>query len=200
MALYMGARAKFSNVFFPVMGNHECTGADTSNCGAGNTNGTTNNFTQFMSKMLAPLGQTKPYYTIDINGTNNAWTAKFVFVACNAWDATQSAWLDSELAKTTRYTFVIRHEGSLATTAPCVTPSAAIIAAHPLSLLIVGHTHTFSYYPSEKQLVVGNGGAPLSGNINYGYVLIQQQQDKSFKIREFQYDTNVELLTYSFFP
>ena len=55
---------------------------------------------------------------------------------------------------------------------PGVTPSTRqIIAAHPLTLLIAGHTHTYAYYASEKQIIVGNGGAPLAGSVNYGYVV-----------------------------
>jgi hypothetical protein len=195
--LYLGARKSFTNIVFPAMGNHECTGAVASNCGAGNADGITINYNAFLTKMLAPIGQTKPYYTIHINGTGNAWTSKFVFIACNAWDSTQSSWLSGELAKPSTYTFVVRHEGSIATTGPCVTPSASIIAQYPLTLLIVGHTHTFAYYPSEKQVVVGNGGAPLTGNVNYGYVIVEQQPSGSLLLREFDYATNASQQTYT---
>jgi hypothetical protein len=41
--LYLGARAKYSGTTFAAMGNHECTGATASNCGAGNANGVTAN-------------------------------------------------------------------------------------------------------------------------------------------------------------
>ncbi len=188
--LYLTARANFTNIVFPAMGNHECTGADASECGQGNPDGITKNYTNFMSQMLTPLGQSLPYYTININGTNNAWTSKFVFIACNAWTSTQSTWLSGELSKPTTYTFVVRHEGSTATTTPCVAPTGTIIAAHPHTLLIAGHTHTYSYYASEKQLIVGNGGAPLSGSVNYGYVIAQQQSDGQILFKSFDYSTN----------
>src|SRR5262249_18605209 len=145
MALYLGARANFTNIVFPVMGNHECTGAVASNCGPGSTN----NFTTFMTKMLQPLGQNNPWYSINVNGNNNAWTAKFVFIACNGWNSTQQSWLSGELAKPTTYTFVVRHEGTIANTAPCVNPTDSILAGAKYTLLIVGHTHTFAYYASE---------------------------------------------------
>src|SRR5205823_3748915 len=126
---------------FPAMGNHECTGATADNCPP-----STNNYDSFVTKMLTPLGQSLPYYTIHVNGVNNAWTAKFVFVACNYWSTAQATWLGAELAQPTTYTFVVRHEGSIATTAPCLSGPAAknagsIMAQHPYTLLIAGHTH-----------------------------------------------------------
>ena len=95
--LYLAARAAFSNIVFPAMGNHECTGATASNCSQGTTDGITHNYTSFVNKMLAPIQQSQPYYAIHLNGTNNAWTAKLVFVAANAWTTAQSTWLDTEL-------------------------------------------------------------------------------------------------------
>ena len=188
--LYLAARAAFTNIVFPTMGNHECTGGTASNCGQGTANGITNNYTTFLSKMLTPIGQSLPYYSIHVNGPGNAWTAKFVFVAANAWTSAQSSWLDAELGKATTYTFVVRHEGSIATTAPGVTPSAQIMANHPYTLLLAGHTHTFAYYPSEKQLITGNGGAPLTGGINYGYVIGEQRADGAIVFKEYDYSTN----------
>jgi hypothetical protein len=200
LELYLGARSNFINVVFPAMGNHECTGADDSNCGEGNADGITDNYSTFLARMLAPLGQSLPYYTIDINGTAGAWTAKFVFIACNAWSAVQSTWLTTQLAIPTTYTFVVRHEGSNATTTGCVAPTAAILAQNPYTLLIAGHTHTFAYYASEKQLIVGNGGAPLTGNIDYGYVVAEQQAGGDILFKEFDYTTNVLQTSFTVTP
>jgi predicted phosphodiesterase len=175
---YLAARSAFTNVAFPAMGNHECTGYTDSNCGAGNADGITPNYTQFMTKMLMPLGVTTPYYTVQVAAKDASWTAKFVFVAANAWDATQATWFDGELAKPTTYTFVVRHEGTDATTAPGVTPSAGIMAKHPYTLLIAGHTHRFEYNEGAREIIVGNGGAPLSSSTAYyGYVVAQQRAD-----------------------
>jgi hypothetical protein len=171
--LYVQARGGFPNTMFPAMGNHECTGYTASNCGSGNTDGVTENYTAFLSQMLAPLGQSKPYYSINVNGTGGAWTAKFVFVAANAWDAAQSSWLDSTLSQTTTYTFILRHESASANTAPGVTPSEQIMAKHPYTLSIVGHTHTYEK-SGAKEVIFGNGGAPLSGSGSYGFGLVQQ--------------------------
>jgi hypothetical protein len=203
---YMTARAAFSGVMFPTMGNHECDGATADNCYAcgsacTNVGGTcvgtvceTPNYSVFLSKMLTPIGQALPYYTINVNGTGNAWTAKFVFIACNAWSPTQATWLTDQLSTTTTFTFVVRHEGTIANTAPCLSGTGSnnadtIIGQHPYTLLIAGHTHTYAYYASEKQVIVGNGGAPLSGSIDYGYV-IARQSGSSMVFSEYDYETN----------
>ena len=203
--LYLGARAAFTNIEFPAMGNHECTGGTASNCGQGSTDGITNNYTSFMTKLLQPLGKSLPYYTIDIDGVNNAWTAKFVFVACSAWSSAQATWLDAELAKPTTYTFVVRHHGTSATTGPCLATSsfltsAQIIAKHPLTALLVGHTHTFEYFASTKEVVTGNGGAPLGGSVDYGYVIAAQQPDMTIQFKAYDYMTNTVVQQFSMSP
>ena len=211
---YMTARANFSNIVFPAMGNHECDGATQDNCFACGTacssvGGTcvggvcqTPNYSEFVSQMLTPISQTLPYYTINVNGTGNAWTSKFVVVACNAWSPAQAAWLDAQLAVSTTYTFVVRHEGSVATTAPCLAGTGAnnadtIMAGHPYTLLIAGHTHTYAYYASEKQVIVGNGGAPLAGTVDYGYVIARQQTNGSILFSEYDYATNAVTGTFT---
>jgi hypothetical protein len=202
VGLYMTARATFTGPFFPTMGNHECTGATASNCVAGADGTNTTNLAAFLTKMLAPIQQTKPYYEIDIASTTaGAWTAKFVFVAANAWDATQSAWLDAALAKTTTYTFVLRHERSDVTTTPGVSPSAAIIVKHPFTALIVGHTHTYYHDPSTREIVVGNGGAPLGGNVNYGYVVANQRaSDGAIEFQSIDYSTGKSIDSFGLKP
>ncbi|MFI5302311.1 MAG: metallophosphoesterase family protein [Polyangiales bacterium] len=192
LADYMAARAAYSGLQFPAMGNHECTGATTSNCGAGNTDGVTENLTGFINTMLAPIGQTKPYYAITgITAIDGSWTAKLVFIAGNAWDSGQASWLDSILAQTTTYTFIFRHEPKSANTAPGVTPSEAIIAKHPYTLKIVGHTHTYER-KSQQEVLIGNGGAPLTSTstaFTYGYGLFQQQADGSISVDMVNYQT-----------
>ncbi len=187
LKLYLGARASYSGVDFPAMGNHECTGATTSNCGSGNTDGVTSNYSAFMSDMLGPISKTKPYYSINVSSPTNAWTAKFVFVAANAWDATQASWLSSTLAQPTTYTFVIRHESATASTAPGVTPSENIMKQYSYTLSIVGHAHTYSH-PSTKEVLFGNGGAPLTSG-NYGFGLITQRGDGAIMVDAYDYST-----------
>jgi len=189
--IYMAARAKFSGPFFPAMGNHECTGATDSNCGPGNKNGETDNYNQFMSIMLGPIQQTKPYYSVNIDATDGSWTSKFVFIAPNAWDSGQQTWLQQTMAQKTTYTFVVRHEASDATPAPPgLAPSDAILKASGYTLLILGHSHTVSR-PSLNQVLFGNGGAPLSGtSVDYGYGLFTQQSNGSIHVDSIDYMTN----------
>jgi Calcineurin-like phosphoesterase len=211
---YLTARAAYGNIVFPAMGNHECDGATADNCWAcgsacTSVGGTcvgatcqTPNYTVFLNKLLTPINQALPYYTINVAGPANAWTAKFVFVACNAWSATQATWLGTQLSTPTTYTFVVRHEGTIATTAPCLTGTGSnnadtIMGQHPYTLLIAGHTHTYAYYASEKQVVVGNGGAPLSGSVNYGYVIARQQANGLIVFNEYDYATNAVSSTFT---
>jgi hypothetical protein len=192
--LYLGARKNYSGVQFPTMGNHECTGATASNCGPGNANGTTANYNAYLSQMLSPIGQSKPYYSVNINATDSSWTAKFVFVAANAWDSGQSSWLTSTMAQKTTYTFVVRHESSETTGGPPgLAASDAIINAPGVSYtsLIVGHSHTFGHYGSNpREAIVGNGGAPLSNSGKYyGFAMYNQRPDGAIVADMIAYDT-----------
>jgi hypothetical protein len=186
IALYMGARAKYSGAFFPAMGNHECTGATASNCGTGNPDGITRNFSAFLTQMLGPIQKTLPYYAIDIKATDAKWTAKLVFVAGNAWSSAQAVWLEATLAAPTTYTFIVRHEPKDTTQAPGVSPSEAIMAQHPYTLALVGHTHTYYHFPG-REVLVGNGGAPLSGSKNYGFAVVSQRPDLTLDVDMIDY-------------
>jgi hypothetical protein len=197
LALYMTARNQYSGTQYPAMGNHECTGATASNCGQGNTDGMTANYTQFISTMLAPVSETSPYYTKDINADDNSWTAKFVFVACNAWSSTQASWLTTELAKPTTYTFVVRHEGTNAISETSCSQSQTIIDAHPLTLLVVGHTHTYSHYSSTKEVVVGIGGAPLTSGTDYGYALVSRNASGTLTVTVYNYQSHAVIDTFT---
>ncbi len=188
LALYMQARGQFSGVFFPAMGNHECTGATASNCGPNGTDGITDNYTQFVNTMLGPLGQSNPYYSININASDGSWTSKFVFIAANAWDSGQSSWLSGVMAQMTTYTFVIRHESANANTAPGVSPSDQILGQYPYTIKIVGHTHTYGM-GSTKEVIFGNGGAPLTSGGNYGYALVQQRSDGAIQFDMIDYQS-----------
>jgi hypothetical protein len=184
---YLTARSVFHNPVYAAMGNHECTGATTSNCGAGTTDGVTDNYTQFMSHMVTPQGQSEPYYAVFFHAADNSWTAKLVLVAGNAWTSAQGSWLTSTLAMPTTYTFVVRHESDTATTAPGVSPSKAIINAHPVTLQIVGHAHTYQH-ASTHEVIDGTGGAPLTSGSNYGYGVIERlaNGDVQFTQKDYQ--------------
>jgi hypothetical protein len=190
ISLYMQAASQFEGPLFPAMGNHECTGATDSNCA---TTPTTN-LQAFMSTLMAPLGVTTPYYTIPINDSAGAWTAKIVVAACNAWDATQYTWLQGELAKPTTYTFIVRHEPRHTSGPPCVTEMDALLNTTTYDLFIVGHSHTYEHY--GKQLTVGNGGAPMTGSGGFGFATVQQQPS-GFTVTQYDYMTAAPLETFS---
>jgi|GEM_PF-1100664 len=188
--LYLGARARYSGVTFPALGNHECTGATASNCGPGTADGSTSNYLSFLSKMLGPIGQTLPYYAVTLRATDASWTAKLVFVAGNAWTDAQAAWLDQTMATATTYTFVLRHEPAGASTAPGVPPSETIIARYPYTLALVGHTHTYAR-SGGREVIIGNGGAPITGGKNYGFGLLNQRPDGAIQVDMVDVDTGL---------
>jgi hypothetical protein len=185
---YLGARAAYQGLVYPALGNHECTGYTASNCGAGAVDGITPNYTQYLTRLLAPVGEARPYFAERFAATDGGWTAKLVFVAPNAWTDTQAWWLDAILGEPTTYTFVIRHEDHFAK-APGVVPSNAIIAKHPVTLTIVGHNHTYDHDISNREVIIGNGGAPLTTGLDYGYVIVDRRVDGTIEVRSLDYQT-----------
>jgi hypothetical protein len=175
------------------MGNHECTGATASNCGAGNLDGTTANYTAFVDVMLQPIGVDSPYYVEHLAASDGSWTAKLVFVACNAWDSTQQSWLAGALAEATTYTFVVRHESESALAQTPCTASSGIIAQYPMTLLVVGHTHTYSHVAGSHEIIVGNGGAPLTSGTNYGYTIVARDSSGAIAVTAYDYASHAVL-------
>ncbi len=190
-SLYMQARGAWTGTFFPVMGNHECDGFTADNC----TVNQTQNNQAFMQTILVGSGRTLPYYSIPIHATDNSWTAKLLFVACNAWDQTQESWLTTQLETSTTYTILIRHEPAEANTAPCVTPVETIMASHPYDLSLVGHTHEFSGRSSSREVVIGNGGAPLSRG-TYGYATVERVSN-GWAIANYDYSTGLAVNSFT---
>jgi hypothetical protein len=176
IGIYMQARAQYSGAFFPGMGNHECTGADDSNCGPGSKYGTTPNLTAFMSGMLGPIQKTLPYYVFHVNAIDGSWTSKFVVTAPNAWDTDQQTWLGTALAEKTTYTFVIRHEPSSSSGNPDgVAAIDTVMGSYPYTLLIEGHSHEYKH-PYRQEVVFGNGGAPpTTTGGSYGFGTFQRR-------------------------
>jgi hypothetical protein len=186
LELYLEARAQYRGPFFPALGNHECTGATSSNCGEEGVDGVTADYAAFLEKLLAPSftppGPSAPYYEVRIVAPGEAWDAKLVVIAANAWSTQQAAWLDATLAEPTTYTFVVRHEPAQATTAPGVTPSEAILARHAYTLILVGHSHTYRHSTDRpREVLVGNGGAPLDSK-DYGFAVFAQRPDGAIAV------------------
>ncbi len=190
--LYLAARNLFSGQWYPAMGNHECTPLASSNCIDGGSDLAGNDtYPAYGAKILAPQGRTLPYYTVHINAIDGSWTSKFVFAAANAWDDAQSAWFQAAMNESTTYTFVIRHEEEeAATPPPGVAGTQAIMATSQYTLAIVGHEHTYER-TAQGELLVGNGGAPLSDDKPYGYALLRQRaSDGAIVVDMYDADTN----------
>jgi hypothetical protein len=178
VAQFKQAQAKFTaGPIYLAMGNHECTGATLSNCPSYNE---TPNMRAFMT--LLPSGMDKPYYRVDED--TPLGKAKFIFIAPNAWDQTQDAWLKTQLADATPYTFVVRHEPSTSWNIPAsVTTSEGYIAVSKYTLELLGHTHEYRHV-DEKHVISGNAGAQLGGSSFYGLLLVEQNTDSSFTVQE----------------
>jgi hypothetical protein len=186
LSMYTQARTAggYDGVLFAAMGNHECTGADVSNCVSGTSQGLTANYNAFMTQLLGPIEKTTPYYSFNVDATDGSWTAKFVMTAANAWDSTQQTWLTTTMAQKTTYTFVVRHEptedypGSAPSSIPTID---SIINASSYTLLLVGHSHTYGHYttPYPREVIIGNGGAPWSGSkaVLYGFGIFKMRSD-----------------------
>jgi hypothetical protein len=191
LQLYNQARANYTGVVFPVMGNHECNGNSSGNCATM----TTNNLTEYISALLTPIKRSKLYYSFDVKDTAGQWTAKFIVVACNAWDTTQNTWFNTQLARSTTYTFIARHM-PIASNGPCNTQMDAELSGATYNGLLTGHTHSAYFSPLQKELVEGVGGAPITGTSNYGYATVRQN-GSSFTITQYDYSTNQPVATWS---
>jgi hypothetical protein len=195
--LYLGARSNFANTVFYAMGNHECATVTSLNCGPGSFFGDTHTYKAFMAKMLQPMGHDKPYYSFRVDASDQSWTSKYVVLAGNYWNDDQAAFLDNAMAEPTTYTFVVRHEGYLASSAPGVTPSEAIIAQYPYTLMLGGHVHTFRYDAGHKEVLTGNGGAPLVSGVNYGYTLVKRRADGAIEVTNYDYENHSVIGTFA---
>jgi hypothetical protein len=186
MRLYVAARGRYPNEVFHVLGNHECNGYTTSNCGDGSHQGSTENYRAFLTQLLAPQGFAKPWFDVAVTAADGRWTAKLVFVAANAWNAEQATWLEEVLTRPSTFTFVFRHEPSTDTRAPGTQASEQILRRHPLTLLVVGHTHLFQFTAGRQEVVVGNGGAPLTSG-DYGFATVSQVADDVVVLSQYDY-------------
>jgi hypothetical protein len=182
--------ANYAGTLIPTMGNHEGCGteaATSGNC----TSWTSGLVHDYLVDIVQPTtGQSAfPYYSILLHG--NWGTAKFVFVAANAWTSAQNAWLTSTLNVPTTYTFVVRHEPFNDTRAPGVTPSESLYESHygagTLTLSITGHNHLVQLPGGTQpygdtfgatqpyETILGNAGAPLDAGPYYGFAVFARR-------------------------
>ena len=180
----VAAERAFGRPIFHAMGNHECTGATASNC----PNGTETPNVRGFLMTLVPFSP-RPYYSLTV--TTSLGDAKFVILAANAWDDAQQSWLQTELARPTEYTFVVRHEPSSAY-APGVGPSDAIMAAHPLTAAFYGHYHEYRQ-DGANAVISGNAGAPIHTGSSFGFVYVLQRTDGNVVIEEHRMDDDAVL-------
>jgi hypothetical protein len=196
LKLYTDARAGFHGPLWATMGNHECDGFTRTNC----ANRSTSNFDAFVTSMLQPIGESKPWYVRRVDAPDGSWTAKFIIVAANWWNSTERDWLNQQLSAPTTYTFVIRHEPSSAPTAPGINDIDAAVSAHPVTLVLEGHTHTWRHDTGSKEVIIGNGGAPATGGVPPGYTIVSQQADKSLVISNYDSSNGHALSTFAVKP
>jgi hypothetical protein len=78
-----------------------------------------------------------------------------------------------------------------------VTPAEAIMSQHPYTLSIVGHTHDYEH-SSAREIIVGNGGAPLSGGVDYGFAMLNQQSDGSIAVDMVDYTSGMADTSFHF--
>ncbi len=151
---YKQAQSGYRGAVYYVVGNHEGYG---------------DNIVAFRQAMNPAA-----YFTL--HGTVGTSTFKFVIVADDVWTAQEESWLGAALARPTTYTFVCRHHPSYNTDPTNQHIYALIMAAHP-TLLIDGHTHTYSRDLGLREVVIGNGGAaPLDGTY-FGYATLDVRTD-----------------------
>jgi len=201
MGVYLGARAAYSGTVFYAMGNHECTGQTSSNCGPAGVDGLTHNYQSFLGDMLSTIGQTAPYYAVRVDATDGSWTSKIVFAAPNAWSPAQDSWLRTALATPTTYTFVVYHEPSDTSSGPPgLAPINAIVASANVTLRVTGHSHTYYHRRGTNEVTIGLGGAPPAGSYDYGYLTITQLASGDVEVREVDYMSGVVNDTFRVHP
>lgn len=192
MSAYTAAISPISVPYFMSMGNHECAfalGGSLDDCGADNPGDPV--FTTFMGA-LAPVSPL-PYYARDIQTSQGL--ARFVFVADDAWNDSQSAWLESTLAdadQNAKYTIIARHHNLAASTSGNYAAIVSIIQAHKYALHLTAHEHTYLHDtvldPSGRTAVVGTGGSN-DATMN-GYATVVQGLDGNLYFTMYDSSTN----------
>jgi hypothetical protein len=82
----------------------------------------------------------------------------------------------------------MRHESVADMSEAECSASQTTIAKYPLTLLIVGHTHEYSHEASDKEIINGNGGAPLTSGTDYGYTVITRNSDGTLTVETLDYE------------
>ena len=171
MGYYMTGIASGPSTWWMTMGNHEC-GNNKAPYACFTSGAHDANFAAYMTALKRPL----PYYFIDVR--TGSGLARFVLIADDSWDATQSDWLSSTLAYAdahAKYTVVARHhpvQGTRIGAAEILN----ILQAHKASLILTAHNHDYEHDTttwSGRSTVVGLGGAGYT----WGFATVLQNTD-----------------------
>lgn len=198
MSLYMHAVHRFANPWFMTLGNHECMGTG-GHCGLASTNA---NYLAFMNA-LSPVSS-KPYYKVDIHTSQGL--ATFVFVADNSWTTAQESWLKSTLATAdanAKYTIIVKHHPAGDTSVAANATIMSIVRAHKFSLLLTGHAHHYGHPSTDqgREIILGIGGAPLTGSTTYhGYAIVDQKLNGNLRVTVYSLATGLAQDTWAVPP
>ena len=170
MGFYMDAVAQ-GPVWWMTMGNHEC-GSNTYPYSCFVSGAHDANFAAYMSALKRP----QPWYFNDVQ--TSAGKARFVMIADDSWDSTQSAWLSATLADAdtkAKYTIVSRHHPvqGTRTGAPEI---LSILQQHKYTLILTAHNHDYEHDLASwnaRSTVVGLGGA----GGRWGFATVLQNTD-----------------------
>jgi len=183
LQLYTAAREAWTGPLYPAMGNHECTGPTRANCELSDV-AINRNLQAFSQRLLRPAGLDRPWYRKRLDALDGRWSAQLVVTAPNAWSRQQAQWLEQTLQQPATYTLVVRHEprDEGDDLAPGARELDALLDRYPPTLVLTGHRHLWQWRPEQREVVVGNGGAPLTGRTPHGYTLISQRDDGALVI------------------
>jgi predicted phosphodiesterase len=156
---YQAARAGYRGTVYYALGNHEGYGGNQ----------------QAFRDVLSPA----VYYAV--RGSVGQRSFKIVFVADDAWNATEEAWFNLQMAEHTDLTFVARHHPSY-NAQPSNMHILSLIQHAQVTLLLSGHSHYYRHQ-SDREVIIGNGGAPLdASNGFYGYATMDIGPDGQIQI------------------
>ncbi len=179
MGNYQTAAGKLGKPIFMTLGNHECSNSYNQGTDCSTTCSSDFKCSAFLSA-LKPASAV-PYYRFDVmTGTG---LAVFIVVADDAWNATQQAWLTTQLTDAdahAKYTFVSKHHPEGNADQTFFADIEALVRKHKYTLFLTGHSHEYKREPGDpRAIVMGLGGAPFDNpNQQYwGYGTIMQCPD-----------------------
>ena len=195
LAKLQGAESNFPKPIFHTLGNHECNSFSDINCP--NLNESTNIKQHMMT--LVPWTPVPWFHFIVHTALGDA---KFLFIAVNAWNDAQAAWLTQAVAIPTKYTFVIRHhptpDAGKPSAAIGIAASDMILAKAPVTLFCFGHVHEYQRLTTNA-FVAGNAGAPLDAG-NYGWVAVEQHNTGNVTVTAYDLASGMPMDTWDITP